>query len=70
MFYFMAIQNSDAITGSITFFVKPVIAPLLALVFLHERILWNTILAIALLMTAFFMNLQSSRKEMETSRGD
>ena len=70
MFYFMAIQNSDAITGSITFFVKPVIAPLLALVFLHERILWNTILAIALLMTASFMNLQSSRKEMETSRGD
>lgn len=65
MFYFMAIEYSDAITGSITFFVKPIIAPILALIFLHEKILCNTVLAVILLMTASFINLRTSKKRIK-----
>lgn len=66
IFYFLAFKGSDAITGSITFFVKPVIAPILALVILHEKILWNTVIAVLLLLTASFINLKSSWNEKET----
>ena len=40
--YFMAIKNSDAATGSLAFFLKPAIAPVMAVIFLKETILWNT----------------------------
>lgn len=52
MFYFMAIRLSDATTGSIAFFIKPAIAPVLAVLILHETIYWNTIVGIIILISA------------------
>ena len=51
-FYFKGIEKSDATTGSITFFIKPAIAPIFAVLILHETILWNTIAGIILLIAA------------------
>lgn len=60
VFYFLAIKASDAITGSITFFIKPVIAPILAMFLLNEKILWNTVAAVLLLLLASFINFKTS----------
>ena len=42
---------------NIAFFIKPAIAPVLALVLLHESILWNTIVGVVLLIGASFLTL-------------
>lgn len=52
LFYFLAIRYSDASTGSITFFIKPAIAPVFAVIMLRETVRWNTIVGIILLVTA------------------
>ena len=52
LFYFLAIRYSDASTGSITFFIKPAIAPVFAVLILLETVKWNTIVGIILLVTA------------------
>ena len=51
-FYFKGIEKSDATTGSMAFFIKPAIAPIFAVMILHETILWNTIIGIILLISA------------------
>ena len=51
-FYFKGIEKSDATTGSMAFFIKPAIAPIFAVIILHETILWNTVVGIILLITA------------------
>ena len=51
-FYFKGIEKSDATTGSMAFFIKPAIAPIFAVMILHETILWNTIVGIILLISA------------------
>ena len=53
---------SDATTGSMTFFIKPVIAPILAMLILHETILWNTVVGIILLIIASTLTLVAARK--------
>lgn len=55
--YFLAIRYSDATTGSITFFIKPALAPIFAVIFLHESIMWNTVIGIMLLITASFLSI-------------
>ena len=50
--YFIAIKYSDATTGSLVFFIKPAITPFVAIIVLHETILWNTALGIILLISA------------------
>ena len=52
LFYFLAIKASNASTGSITFFIKPAIAPVFAVLILHETVYWNTVIGIILLITA------------------
>ena len=63
--YFMAIKNSDAATGSLAFFIKPAIAPVMAVIFLKETILWNTYIGIALILAASYMNIRYQRKNNE-----
>lgn len=63
--YFMAIKMSDASTGSLSFFLKPAIAPVMAVIFLRETILWNTYLGIALILAASYMNIRYQRKDNE-----
>lgn len=62
LFYFIGIRYSDATTGSMTFFIKPVIAPILAMLILHETILWNTVVGIILLIIASTLTLVAARK--------
>ncbi|MGN0733778.1 MAG: DMT family transporter [Emergencia sp.] len=61
--YFIAIKYSDATTGSLTFFVKPAIAPVLAVIILHEQVMWNTILGILLLLSASFITIRDAFKQ-------
>ena len=61
----MAIKNSDAATGSLAFFIKPAIAPVMAVIFLKETILWNTYIGIALILAASYMNIRYQRKNNE-----
>ncbi len=63
--YFMAIKASDASTGSLAFFLKPAIAPVMAVIFLKETILWNTYVGIAFILLASYMNIRYQRKENE-----
>ena len=63
--YFMAIKNSDASTGSLAFFLKPAIAPVMAVIFLKETILWNTYIGIGLILAASYMNIRYQRKNNE-----
>lgn len=67
MFFFLAIRHSDASTGAVAFFIKPAIAPVLAIIFLHEKIFWNTVAGVLLLMAASFINLYDTRLQSKTS---
>lgn len=60
--YFIAIKHSDATTGSIAFFIKPAIAPFMAVIFLHENILWNTYVGILFILMASYFNLKESKR--------
>jgi len=61
--YFLAIKNSDVATGSYVFFIKPVLAPVIAVIVLGESILWNTYVGIALILTATYLNIKGKRDE-------
>jgi drug/metabolite transporter (DMT)-like permease len=63
LFYFLAIRYSDATTGSIAFFIKPAIAPVLSVLVLGEEIYWNTIVGILLLITASIITLRDTWKK-------
>lgn len=60
LFYFLAIKASDATTGAIAFYIKPAVAPILAVVILHETIYWNTVVGIVLLITASLISLKDA----------
>ena len=62
--FFQAIRKSNATTGSVAFFIKPVIAPIFAVLILGESILWSMVLGIALILTASF--LQMNTKELKS----
>lgn len=63
--YFMSIKASDASTGAFAFFLKPAIAPVMAVIFLKETILWNTYVGITFILLASYMNIRYQRKENE-----
>lgn len=60
--YFTAIRYSDATTGAIAFYIKPAIAPVLAMIFLREEIYWNTVVGIVLLMSASVITLRDAMR--------
>ena len=68
--YFTAIRLSDATTGSIAFFLKPAIAPFMAVIFLNESILWNTYVGIILILIGSWLNIRGKRKEVRLHEGD
>jgi drug/metabolite transporter (DMT)-like permease len=55
LFYFLAIRHSDAATGSAVFFLKPMMAPIVAVAVLSEKITWNMYVGIALILIASSM---------------
>ena len=68
MFYFMAIKASDATTGSVAFYIKPAIAPVLAVLILHESIYWNTVVGIILLIFASFLTFWDTKKKQQEQK--
>ena len=56
--YFTSIKLSDATTGSFAFFLKPALAPIIAVIILKETILWNTIAGIVIILIASYMNIR------------
>lgn len=63
LFYFLAMRSSNATTASVAFFIKPVIAPIMAAIILSEAILWNTYLGIGLILVASYIQLTSKPKD-------
>ena len=48
--YFLAMEKTSAQTASLVFFFKPILAPILALVLLHEMIPFNMLLGILFIL--------------------
>lgn len=66
--YFRAIKLSDAATGSLSFLLKPAIAPVMAVIFLKETILWNTYVGIILILFSSYINVRYQRKDNEIKK--
>lgn len=66
--YFKAIKMADAATGSLAFFLKPAIAPVIAVIVLKEIILWNTFVGIGFILVASYMNIRYQRKQNELKK--
>ena len=60
--YFKAIELAGASTGAFAFFLKPAIAPVIAVIVLHETILWNTIVGMGFVLVASLMNILHQKK--------
>ena len=50
-FYFLAMEATSAATASLVFFIKPALAPIIALIFLHEVITLPMLIGISLILT-------------------
>lgn len=56
-FYFKAIELGGAARGSAVFFLKPVIAPVIALLILSEAITFQSIAGVGILLIGSYMNM-------------
>jgi len=56
-FYFLAMEAVSTHTASLTFFFKPVLAPILAVIILHEHIPFSMILGIFLILCGSLISL-------------
>lgn len=65
-FYFTSIKLSDATTGSFAFFLKPALAPIIAVIVLGETILWNTFVGIGIILIASYMNIRYQKKKLKS----
>jgi drug/metabolite transporter (DMT)-like permease len=63
IFYFLAIKHSNATIGSTVFFVKPIIAPVIAVVVLSEVITWNMYIGIGLILIASLIIIGVNRND-------
>lgn len=57
LFYFMAMEKSNASVASLVFFVKPAIAPIFAVVLLREVIKINLFFGIAFILVGSYINM-------------
>lgn len=64
--YFTSIKLSDATTGSFAFFLKPALAPVIAVIVLGETILWNTLAGIAIILIASYMNIRYQKNNLKS----
>lgn len=62
LFYFLAMEVSDAATASIVFFVKPALAPVIAVIALHEAVGINGMIGILLIFAGSYINLREQKK--------
>lgn len=61
VFYFLAMKETSAIAASTVFFIKPALAPLLALLILHESIPLNTVMGIILILVGSYISIKPSK---------
>lgn len=57
LFYFMAMEESNATFASLVFFVKPAMAPIFAVWILKEIITWNVVVGIVLILIGSYITL-------------
>lgn len=62
LFYFKAIELGSAAKGSVVFFLKPMMAPVIALVVVKEPILWNTVAGVVVMAIGSYINMSGNRK--------
>lgn len=62
LFYFMAMEETSVSTASVVFFIKPALAPVLALIILGESIPINTLLGISFIIMGSFITLTGKKK--------
>lgn len=55
--YFMAMEKTSAQTTSLVFFFKPILAPILALILLHEAIPFNMLIGILFILAGSFTSI-------------
>lgn len=55
--YFMGMEATSAMQGSLVFFLKPVLAPILAMLLLDEEIPWNMWAGISLMLAASIISM-------------
>ena len=55
--YFMGMEATSAMQGSLVFFFKPVLAPILAMIVLGESIPWNMWFGIAIMLVASVVSM-------------
>jgi len=60
-FYFLAMEETSAITASMVFFIKPAIAPVLAFIILHESMAANTIAGMVFIFAGSCLTFLSNR---------
>lgn len=71
LFYFLAMEVSDAATASIVFFVKPALAPVIAVIALHEVVGINGLIGILLIFIGSYVNLREQKtKKIAADEGE
>ncbi|MDR1271796.1 MAG: DMT family transporter [Clostridiales Family XIII bacterium] len=70
VFMFTAIKYSNATTGSYIFFIKPGLAAAIAIIVLHETVLWNTFVGVALVLLASWINLAGRKTNPKQPPGN
>jgi len=69
--YIKANELAGATMASYSFFIKPIFAPILAVIFLHERILWDTQAGTVLILAAILFNIiWTGKKQNERAAVD
>lgn len=63
MFYFLAMDETSATTASVVFFIKPALAPILALIILSEKIPINTVIGIVLILIGSYFSFTAKSRE-------
>ena len=66
--YFMGMEATSAMQGSLVFFFKPVLAPILAMVVLGEQVPWNMWAGIALMLIASVISMLPTWQALAAAR--
>ncbi len=73
-FYFLAMEATSATTASMVFFIKPVLAPILALLILNEPITLNMAIGILLIisgsMISFAANIKMNKSKLSNEQSN
>ncbi|MCL1632151.1 DMT family transporter [Sporolactobacillus sp. CPB3-1] len=67
-FYFLAMEATSASTASLVFFIKPALAPVLALLILGEALTFNVLSGIALILVGSCIELFSGNRQAKLKR--